>query len=44
MLPLHSVVEISNNTIEIESANDVIDCFYTVFAERKDVDKLVVEF
>jgi hypothetical protein len=42
--PLHSVVEISNNIVEIESVNDVIDCFYTVFAERKDVEKLEVEF
>jgi hypothetical protein len=44
MAPLHSIVKISNNTVEIESANDVIDCFYTVFAERKDVEKLEVEF
>jgi hypothetical protein len=42
--PPHSVIDIVDNTVEIESANDVIDCFYTVFAERKDVPKLEVEF
>jgi hypothetical protein len=41
---LHSVVDIVDNTVVVESANDVVDCFYTVFAERKDVEKLEVEF
>jgi hypothetical protein len=36
------VEEINNNKVYINS-EDTIDCFYTVFAERKDVDKLVVE-
>ncbi len=42
--PLHSVVDIVDNIVVIESANDIVDCFYTVFAERKDVAKLEVEF
>jgi len=41
---LHSVVDIVDNTVVVESANDVVDCFYTVFGERKDVEKLEVEF
>ena len=36
------VEEINNNKVYINS-DDTIDCFYTVFAERKDVEKLVVE-
>ena len=40
---IHNVLEISNNTVIIESTNDVIDCFYTIFGERKDVAKLEVE-
>jgi hypothetical protein len=42
--PLHSIVDIVDNTVVVDSANDVIDCFYTVFAERKDVEKLEVEY
>jgi len=41
---IHSVIDISNNTIVIESTNDVINCFFTVFAERKDVEKLITEY
>jgi hypothetical protein len=41
---IHSVIDISDNSIVIESSNDVINCFFTVFAERKDVDKLVTEY
>lgn len=37
------VKEIKDNKVIIGGARD-IDCFYTVFAERKDVEKLVVEF
>jgi len=36
------VESINNNSVNIASDDD-IDCFYTVFAERKDVEKLVVE-
>lgn len=35
------VVKIEDNCIIVNSDN--IDCFYVVFAERNDVDKLVVE-
>jgi len=40
---LHSVVEVKDNKIEICSADGNIDCYYTVFGERKDVEKLEVE-
>lgn len=41
---VHSVIDIVDNTIVIESTNDIINCFFTVFAERKDVDKLITEY
>lgn len=39
------VKNIANNTITVGAQTDAypIDCFFTVFAERKDVPKLVVE-
>ncbi len=37
------VQDIINNQIIIND-NENINCFYTIFAERKDVDKLVVEY
>jgi hypothetical protein len=36
------VKDIIDNTVVVGGEN--INCFYTVFAERKDVDKLEVEF
>ena len=42
--PLHSIVDIVDNTVVVESANDIVDCFYTVFGERKDVERFEVEF
>jgi len=38
------IVDITNNTVTVGSTSDSIDCFYTVYAERKDIDKLVVEY
>jgi hypothetical protein len=41
------IKDISNNTVIVgieDLSNHSINCFYTVWAERKDVDKLVVEF
>jgi len=41
------IKDISNNTVIVgieDLSNNSINCFYTVWAERKDVDKLVVEF
>jgi hypothetical protein len=37
------VEDIIDNTVVVGS-NDTINCFYTVFAERNDVEKLVVEY
>jgi hypothetical protein len=39
------VADIADNTVTVGSETDhPINCFYTVWAERKDVDKLVVEY
>ena len=38
-----SVMSYDNKTVVIHSDSE-IDCFYHIFGERKDVDKLVVEF
>jgi len=40
---VHYVVEIENNKIVIGSETGIINCFYTIYAERKDVAKLIVE-
>jgi len=40
---IHYVVEIKDNKVVINSESGVISCFYTIYAERKDVDKLIVE-
>jgi hypothetical protein len=39
------VVEVSNNKVYIDSETHITPyCYYTIYAERKDVEKLVVEF
>jgi hypothetical protein len=38
------VEEITDTYITVGSSNLNVSCFYTVFAERKDIDKLVTEF
>ena len=38
------VEEITDKYIMVGSETAIINCFYTVFAERKDVEKLVTEF
>jgi hypothetical protein len=38
------VEEITDTYITVGSLAENINCFYTVFAERKDIDKLVTEF
>ena len=38
------VEEITDTYITIGSEVGIVNCFYTVFAERKDVDKLITEF
>jgi hypothetical protein len=40
---LHSVVSTSISEVKVTSAGD-INCYYVVYAERKDIKKLVVEF
>lgn len=41
---LHSVVSVSSSFIEISSENGTIDCYYMILGERKDVEKLTVEY
>lgn len=42
--PQHLYVDrIESNKVYVSCDNDEINCFYTVYAERKDVEKLVVE-
>jgi hypothetical protein len=38
------VVDFDNEKVVVESDADMINCFYTVYGERKDVEKLVTEF
>jgi len=38
------VEEITDTYITVGSLAENVNCFYTVFAERKDIDKLVTEF
>ena len=38
------VEEITDTYIMVGSDSGIVNCFYTVFAERKDVDKLITEF
>jgi hypothetical protein len=40
---LHSVVSTSISEVKVASESE-INCYYVVYAERKDTDKLVVEF
>jgi len=40
---LHSAVSTSISEVKVASAGD-INCYYVVYAERKDTEKLVVEF
>ena len=41
---LHSVVGISSNTVEVECMGGEVDCYFMILGERKDVDKLIVEY
>ena len=41
---LHSVIDIVDNTVVVESASGEVNCFYTVFGERKDTERFEVEF
>ena len=41
---LHKVVDIYDNTVVVDSEDGNINCFYTVFGERKDVEKMEVEY
>jgi hypothetical protein len=38
------IQDISNNRVVVGSTSNTIDCFYTVYGERKDIGKLRVEF
>lgn len=38
------VEKIENNSITLNSSNENVNYFYTVYAERKDMEKLIVEY
>jgi hypothetical protein len=38
----HTVLNIENNTITIGSDSGIINCFYIIFGERKDVEKMEI--
>jgi len=40
----HVWIESIDNNIVSVGCDEAVDCFYTIFAERKDVDKLEVEY
>jgi hypothetical protein len=40
---IHYVVEVKDNKVAINSESGIINCFYTIYGERKDVNKLVIE-
>jgi hypothetical protein len=41
---MHYVVEIKNNKIFIDSSCGDINCYYLIHAERKDVEKVLLEY
>jgi len=40
---VHYVIEINDNKVIIGSETGIINCHYTIYGERKDVAKLIVE-
>ena len=40
----HFVVKVENNQIEIDSQNGVINAYFIVHAERKDIEKVLLEY
>jgi hypothetical protein len=40
----HFIVKIENHKVYIESENGNINCFFLIQAERKDVDKVLLEY
>lgn len=40
----HWVESVEDNSIEISSNTGYINCFYIVHAERKDIDKIIIEY
>ena len=38
------VIDINDNKVTVGGGDENINCFYTIFAERKDVEKLEVEY
>jgi hypothetical protein len=40
----HFVVKIENHKIYVDSENGNVNCFFLIHAERKDVDKVLLEY
>ena len=41
---MHYVVEIKDNKVHIDSACGEVTCYYLIQAERKDVEKVLLEY
>jgi hypothetical protein len=41
---LHWVLKTENNQIQIDSENGQISCYFNVYAERKDITKIIVVY
>jgi hypothetical protein len=39
----HYVIEVKNNKVVINSESGIVNCYYTIYGERKDVGKLIIE-
>ena len=40
---VHYIVEVTDNRVVIGSESGTINCYFSVFGERKDVERLVTE-
>lgn len=40
----HWIESIEGNTIKINSTTGYVNCFYIIYGERKDIDKIVIEY
>jgi hypothetical protein len=40
----HWVESVEKNSIKINSNTGYVNCYYIIYAERKDIDKIIVEY
>lgn len=41
---IHFVVKVENNKIYVDSDSGNVNCYFTINAERKDIDKVLLEY